>query len=287
MPTPDTPDLWTTFTLPLRQPSPLPGAPLDLLRFLSSSIPFMTSLSKVELYLDGALLGRISKAVGSASAVGVPPSFTAVRGDNISSVMGNAGALIKGWADRGMRVPDPTSRKGKEKYVEWNWATPKKYMTLTNITATPVHIRAEVIRWVDLVGSEKVTPVKKMVPAATATEALAKQTKGFLASLISSFASHRSVKSSRRSRFTFRRDKPAPSTPVHAPEKVDSVEHRKLTASSVMITVFTAEAKVNLDEKMEVELERATKKKAPSTVKIGLIYVRESRTSIYKCLSSL
>jgi hypothetical protein len=241
----------------------------------------MSSLSNVELYLDGTRLGRIYKEVGSPTIVGVPPSLIASqqshgRGDNMGSLMGNAGTMIGGWGDWGMRNPTSTSRK--EKDAKWSWLTPRKYMTLCNVTSTPVHIRAEVIRWVYLAGSEKATPVKKKTASTTAADgAPVTQTNSFLASLISSFASPRSATPSRPSPFASGRRTPTPSGPIRAPEKVDlkklSADQKKPVESSVLLSVFTAEARVMLDEKMGTELERATKKKAPSTVKIGLIYV--------------
>jgi hypothetical protein len=283
LPVPATPDPWTTFTLPLRQSGPLPGAPLDLLRFLSSSITFMSSLSNVELYLDGTRLGRIYKEVGNPTIVGVPPSLISGqqshgRGDNSGSLMGNAGAMIGGWGDWGMRTPTSTSRKEKEKDAKWSWLTPRKYMTLYNVTSTPVHIRAEVIKWVYLAGSDKTKPVKRKSTLTPAVDgAPATQSNSFLASLISSFASPRSATPSRPSPFASGRGTPAPSALIHAPERVDlkklSIDQRKSVESSVLLSVFTAEARVKLDEKMETELERATKKKAPFSVKVGLIYV--------------
>ncbi|KAG8840644.1 hypothetical protein FRB91_005846, partial [Serendipita sp. 411] len=100
----------------------------------------------------------------------------------------------------------------------------------------------------------------------------------FLASLISSFASPRSNTPSRPSPFASSSGRGTP-VPVKHESSVDKVDLKKLVADqrkivegSVLLSVFTAEAKVKLDEKMEVELERATKKRAPPTVKVGLIY---------------
>ncbi|KAG8814868.1 hypothetical protein FRC17_000941 [Serendipita sp. 399] len=76
------------------------------------------------------------------------------------------------------------------------------------------------------------------------------------------------------------------STPVHVHadviewvEKVEEENVRKLPTyqgkeveASVLLNVFTAEADVKLDEEMNVELERATKKRAPPCIKVSLIY---------------
>lgn len=280
---PEPPSPWTTFALPLRETGPFPGAPLDILRFLASSITFMSTLKDVELYLDGTRLGHIFKEVGSPQTVGVPKSLASGQQQQqiMGSLMSNAGSMIGGWGDWGMRTPTNNTRNRDtgDKEVKWSWFTPKKYFNLTNVTSTPVHIRAEVIRWVYLAGSEKAKPVKKAIlPAATTTGSTGAPTNSFLASLISSFASPRSTTPSRPSPFSSGRGTPAPAAP-RATSSVETVDVKKLAAdqrksveSSVLLSVFTAEARVKLDEKMEVELERATKKRAPPSVRVGLIY---------------
>jgi hypothetical protein len=279
--------------MPLRQTGPLPGAPLDLLRFLASSITFMASLKDVELYLDGVRLGHITKDVGNPQPVGVPPSLVAgqqlaASSNYGSSFMGNAGAMIGGWGDWGMRTPTSNTRQQQEKEVKWSWLSPRKYFTVVNVTSTPVHIRAEVIRWVYLAGSEKAKPLKKIPPppggSGSNNASGGGQTNSFLASLISSFgSSSRNNSSTSRpalfnsnsGRSTPLSHRPVPSLP--STEKVDvkkvAADQRKVVESSVLLSVFTAEANVKLDQKMEVELERATKKRAPPSVKVGLIYV--------------
>ncbi|KAG8813716.1 hypothetical protein FRC17_001459, partial [Serendipita sp. 399] len=283
---------WTAFTLPLRETGPLPGAPLDLLRFLASSITFMNTLATVELFLDGTRLGKIAKEVGSPQPISVPKSLAAGQQPQASQGQGSSlGAMIGGWGDWGMRTPSnsilaTTAQKGE---VKWNWLTPKKYFTLTNVSSTPVHIRAEVVKWVYLAGSEKAKPMKKILPPTSGGSGSGNNAaaagggsgggNSFLASLISSFASPRSTTPSRPSPFASSSGRGTP-IPVKKElpsiEKVDlkklAADQRKVVESSVLLSVFTAEAKVKLDEKMEVELERATKKRAPPTVKIGLIY---------------
>ncbi|CAG7850452.1 SubName: Full=Uncharacterized protein {ECO:0000313/EMBL:CCA72144.1} [Serendipita indica DSM 11827] len=276
------PSPWTTFAMPLRQRGPLPGAPLDFLRFLASSITFMTSLKDVELYLDGIRLGHVSKDVGSPQTVGVPKALENSqhqKGSQNNSLIGNAGAMIGGWGDWGMRTPTQSTSKDKE--VKWNWPTPKKLFTVNHVTSTSVHIRAEVIRWVYLAGSEKAKPMKKiMPPTSNATKGGSgggTTSNSFLASLISSF-SKPSSSTPRPSPFSNVSGRSTPIPPAKAPsvDKVDVKklvsDQRKVVESSVLLTVFTAEAKVKLDDKMEVELERATKKRAPPSVKVGLIY---------------
>lgn len=249
----------------------------------------MNTLSNVELFLDGTRLGRISKDIGSPQPIGVPPSLAAgqqivqMRNDNFGSL---AGAMIGGWGDWGMRTPTP-SRKEKDKESKWNWLTPRKYMNLYNVTSTPVHIRAEVIKWVYMAGSEKAKPLKKRPAPASSSNSTQSGGNSFLASFISSFTSPRNTSQPRQSPSTSGRRTPQSTSRVSAllsDEKVDvaklAEDQKKVVESSVLLSVFTAEARVKLDDKMETELERATKKKAPSNIKIGLIYVSVSYWAI-------
>jgi hypothetical protein len=264
-----------------------------MLRFLASSITFMATLKDVELYLDGIRLGRISKDVGSPQPVGVPASLAGgqmaiVSASNYSTPSLSSLGNPWDWALRGNSTAQKSQGQGekeKSKETKWNWLTPKKYLALNQVTSTPVHIRAEVIRWVYLAGSEKPKPVKKAAPvASTNTNANSNApTNSFLASLISSFASPRSNTPSARQLFSSGRSTPTQSsatTPQVKPKPVPVVDTKKIAAdqrkiveSSVLLSVFNAEAKVKLDDKMAAELERATKKRAPPSVKVGLIYV--------------
>ena len=58
------------------------------------------------------------------------------------------------------------------------------------------------------------------------------------------------------------------------PEIVDVAEYLEVCQSSVLLTIFTAEVEVKLNEKMSAELHRATKKNPPRALKYELIYVR-------------
>lgn len=96
-------DPWTTFTIPLREPSGLPGAPLDILRFFSNSLPFMRTLSTVELFLDNILLGRIRRETGCQVEVSVPKSLES--------------------------QPFPFWSVGSVRN-RWNWRSPERYRNL-------------------------------------------------------------------------------------------------------------------------------------------------------------
>ena len=85
-----TPDKWTTFTMPLREPGPAP-TPFDFIRFLASSITFMAHLSSVSVFFDGKRLALLSKERGV-------PRPLALQGQS----MGQTKAALKRESGRGM-----------------------------------------------------------------------------------------------------------------------------------------------------------------------------------------
>jgi len=69
-PTPSTTQ-WTEFSMPLREPSPMPNA-FDLTRFLVTSLTFMRTLSEVSIWFDDVRLSVVSKATGNEKSLGLP-----------------------------------------------------------------------------------------------------------------------------------------------------------------------------------------------------------------------
>lgn len=201
---------WTSFEMGLREPAPLPARPLDLARFLASSITFMTNLREVSLFFNDKKLVHLTKDVDKPSDVAIPK-----------------GMLTKA-------------------------TTPRRTMVVRKVTSTPLHITANVLRWVYATGSERSAPMKPppTKPASTSNS--------FFSSFLSSFIA------------------PSPSrTPEPAPVPQESVaELLASMESSVVLSVFSAQVDVNLDQKMLTELERATKKRPPRTTTYSLIYVR-------------
>ena len=61
---------------------------------------------------------------------------------------------------------------------------------------------------------------------------------------------------------------PLPPQPV-----IDESEYLKVDQSSVVLTIFTAEVDVKLNQKISAELHRSTKKNPPRALKYELIYV--------------
>jgi Protein of unknown function (DUF3684) len=76
-----TDNVWTTFEMVLREPTPIPAA-FDFTRFLVSSITFMAHLSEVSVFFDDKRLARLTKDTGIPKPVHIP------RGLRTSSTQG-------------------------------------------------------------------------------------------------------------------------------------------------------------------------------------------------------
>ncbi|KAF8688692.1 hypothetical protein RHS03_09437, partial [Rhizoctonia solani] len=189
---------WTSFEMPLRESAPLPGLPVDIARFLATSLTFMTHLRSVSMFFDGRCLVQVEKEVGSPRKLVIP---------------------------RGLKLTSPGGM-----------------MNATGMTST-------FLRWVYNTGTDKKPiPSDKAAKPAPATS--------FFSSLFSSFSSAPTLT-------------PAPTpAPLPEPEK-DPLEALE---STVQLSIFAAEISVRLDNRMNTELERATKKKPPSTSTYQLIY---------------
>lgn len=121
---------------------------------------------------------------------------------------------------------------------------------MTLIT-TALHIQADLIRWVYLAGSEKVAPPK---PATTV------KSSGFFSSLFSSLSGTQTPQRA--------------STPAPAPV-VEQIDPTTVTETSVMLSIFSADVAVKLDQKLRSELHRSTKKNPPASMTLHLIYVSD------------
>ena len=115
-------------------------------------------------------------------------------------------------------------------------------------------IKAEVMQWVYMAGSEKPQPKREPPKPASGGGS-----GGFFSSLFSSFTS-----SSQPTRTV---------TPMQAPPPVPKIDPKMIVESSVVLSIFTAEVVVKLDKKMISELNRSTKKNPPIRMKYELIYV--------------
>lgn len=63
---------------------------------------------------------------------------------------------------------------------------------------------------------------------------------------------------------------PSPLPPQPA---INDTEYLRVSQSSVVLTIFTAEVEVKLNQKISTELHRSTKKNPPRALKYELIYV--------------
>lgn len=79
---------FTTFSMDLRTPSPLPSSPLELARFLATSITFMRTIERAEIFVDGLRLALIERQMGGTKAVPVPAGLERKSKEGIMFVEG-------------------------------------------------------------------------------------------------------------------------------------------------------------------------------------------------------
>ncbi|KAG9042649.1 hypothetical protein FS837_010600 [Tulasnella sp. UAMH 9824] len=198
---------WTTFLMPLREASPFPGRPVDIARFLATSLTFVRNLRDVSMFFNEHRLVQIKKNAGVSKSLTLPPSAADL---------------------------DPRTRIAET-------------MVVKEVQSSDLQMEAQVLRWVYSTGSEKTsTAVSK--PA---------ERGGFFGSIFSSSTSGTASPVAR------------PSTPVPATPLPDALETLE---SSVRLTVYSAKIESKLDQKSIAELERATRKKPPSTCWYSIIY---------------
>ncbi|KAI0646791.1 hypothetical protein C8Q79DRAFT_956470 [Trametes meyenii] len=132
-------------------------------------------------------------------------------------------------------------------------SSPLNTMQVNGIQSTPLSIKAEVMQWVYMAGTEK-PQLKKEPPKPAAGTGGG----GFFSSLFSSITG-----SSTPARTI---------TPAPAPPPVPKVDPRAIVESNVVLSIFAADIAVKLDQKMIAELNRSTKKNPPTRMKYELIY---------------
>ncbi|CCM02906.1 uncharacterized protein FIBRA_05020 [Fibroporia radiculosa] len=124
-------------------------------------------------------------------------------------------------------------------------------MQVKDIQTTPLSIKTELIRWVYMSGSER----KSTVVVSKPTPAVGSGS--FFSSL---FASLSGTSTPQR-----------PVTPLQ-PVSANDADSTEIIESSVTLSVFTAEVMVKIDQKLRRELNRATKKNPPTSMRLELIY---------------
>ena len=118
-------------------------------------------------------------------------------------------------------------------------------------------IQAQVMKWVYTSGTEK---RRVTLPIKTT-----KELGGFFSSLFGSLAGSSNPQRSAT---------PALSS---TPEVIDPLA---VNETSVSLTVFSASVRVQLEKKLAIEIHRSTKKNPPTQMKLELIYVSPSYSSI-------
>ncbi|KAI0822620.1 hypothetical protein BC628DRAFT_1388241 [Trametes gibbosa] len=131
-------------------------------------------------------------------------------------------------------------------------SSPLNTMQVNTIQTTPLSIRAEVMQWVYMAGTEKPQPKKEPPKPAAGGGG------GFFSSLFSSFGGTANTQRA--------------VTPTPPPPPVPKIDPLTIVESNVMLSIFAADIGVKLDKKMISELNRSTKKNPPTRMKYELIY---------------
>lgn len=85
---PDVKSEWTTVEMRLSESSPLPDKPLEIVRFLCTSLAFMTKLCEVSVYFDDHPLAHIVKKALSPTKLELPSGFQTMSPKELMVVNG-------------------------------------------------------------------------------------------------------------------------------------------------------------------------------------------------------
>ncbi|KAH6912025.1 hypothetical protein BKA70DRAFT_1266286 [Coprinopsis sp. MPI-PUGE-AT-0042] len=193
----ESPSKWTTFRLPLQEPSAMP-VPFDLIRFLSSSIAFMASIQTVSLFLNDICLAKLVKETKPSESMSLPKGLS------------------------------PRTKRGT--------------MVVTGVNIIPIQIHADVLDWVQLSLAEE---------GSRAIEAKDSRSFGPSASV-----QHSASKSS----------------VSHCADKQPIPFDNGRTATSIRLSVFSADVSVKLGGKVLGGIRRCTKKNPPAEMRYDLVY---------------
>lgn len=222
---------WTSFTMDLRTPTPL-DQPLDFARFLITSLTFMHTIRRIEMYVDEWEMLTIDKDVGGLEKVNVAQD----------------------------KAKEPQSRGfwgGPAVTRETGSTSPGGIMRVHNVDSTTVKISASVMR--ALLHSGYTPPPLPPVPSGTKS-ANASGGWGAMLQSASSLWSRSATPA-----------QPIQPEPVRQSEpKVVNLEE-KLPAART-IRVIGTDVECTVTGQFATELERATKKAAPKKTKVQLIY---------------
>ncbi|KAK0561704.1 hypothetical protein OC861_005681 [Tilletia horrida] len=99
---------WTTFLLPLREPAPLPGHPLNLARFLATSLTFTARVRRIALHWDDRVLCEFEKSIDGQSLQSSADNLQAANGATDLAIPSNLNLISPG---RMMKVTRLTSSR--------------------------------------------------------------------------------------------------------------------------------------------------------------------------------
>ncbi|KAG9003819.1 hypothetical protein FRB94_008497 [Tulasnella sp. JGI-2019a] len=66
---------WTSFVMPLREASTFPARPVELARFLATSLTFTSSLRSVSMYFNENRLAHLTKTIGASKNLSLPSNL--------------------------------------------------------------------------------------------------------------------------------------------------------------------------------------------------------------------
>ncbi|PFH51991.1 hypothetical protein AMATHDRAFT_57645 [Amanita thiersii Skay4041] len=127
--------------------------------------------------------------------------------------------------------------------------SPRKCMTVKQVSLNPLEIKAEVLRWVHSTWTEK--------PRLAAQQLTKAKERGFFSSLISAFTGSAKDQSLE------------PPLQVTLEKETDPLS---VEVTSLALSVFSADVSVQLDQKLAQALHRSTLKDPPSKLKYDLVY---------------
>jgi hypothetical protein len=211
----------------------------------------MRTLSTVELFLDGILLGRIRRETGNPVEVDVP----------------------KNLADQQKSLLFAKQIKNK-----WNWRSPRKYMTIQRIMDTSLCISVEVIKWVYTNGS------KSLLEGQDKEHTMYENRHDILRNTLIDHYSSSNPTSLPTDSLTVSCESdslhPVSNSDIKDADSIiesnterEFSDHSKIFTTSLKLRLFTAEVNSQIDEKLKQDLERAMKKSPPTNVKVSLLYV--------------
>ncbi|CAD6935683.1 unnamed protein product [Tilletia controversa] len=264
---------WTTFMMPLREPAPLPDHPLNLARFLATSLTFTARIRRVALHWDDRVLCEFEKSVN-----GQPP---------MQAGGGSAVTTLASPNRNELAVPS-----------NLNAISPGRMLRLESLSSSRVQITA--LHHPLLLASAMATELEARRKRAKAAEQAQKSGLSAGAAAVAGLfnigsSSTSSGSESKRSAFSSffglgKKSTPAPApvlapiptprppvpapAPVHPEESfiVLALRDAKPVTTVVHFRIATAHLNVVADAAFIKEIERSTKKPPPARTAFSVVF---------------